>query len=271
MNVTEIQKFLEPLILEYGVKLLTTLATLIIGFWIISIVIKVITKAFDRSNVEITIRGFLVKLISMILKVLLIISVIAMLGVETTSFVALLGGAGLAIGLALQGSLANFAGGVLILIFKPFKVGDFIETQGHSGTVKEIALFNTILNTPDKKTVIIPNGAVSNASITNYSAEEMRRVDFLFGIGYEDDLKKAKNIIWDELKKDDRILAEPEALVVISELADSSVNITVRVWCESANYWPIYFNITENVKLAFDAASISIPFPQQELHVRMKK
>jgi small conductance mechanosensitive channel len=194
-----------------------------------------------------------------------------MLGVETTSFVAILGGAGLAVGLALQGSLANFAGGVLILIFKPFKVGDFIEAQGHSGTVKEIALFNTILNTPDKKTVIIPNGAVSNGSITNYSAEEMRRVDFLFGIGYEDDLKKAKDIIWDELKKDDRILSEPESLVVISELADSSVNITVRVWCKTEHYWPIYFNIIENVKLAFDAASISIPFPQQELHVRMKQ
>ncbi|MBD3646306.1 MAG: mechanosensitive ion channel, partial [Pseudomonadales bacterium] len=201
------------------------------------------------------------------LKVLLVISVASMVGIATTSFIAVIGAAGLAIGLALQGSLANFAGGVIILLLRPYRVGDFIETGGHSGTVKEIAIFNTILTTPDNKTIILPNGSVSNGSIINYSAQATRRVDWVFGISYDDDLRVAKDIIKGLIEGDERILEDPEPLIVISSLGDNSVNITTRCWVESANYWPVFFAMTENVKLAFDEADITIPYPQRDVHV----
>ena len=190
-----------------------------------------------------------------------------MLGIQMTSFIAILGAAGLAVGLALQGSLANFAGGVLILLFKPFKVGDFIDAVGFSGTVKEIQVFSTKMTTPDNKTIIIPNGNLANSSMTNYSTQTQRRVDFVFGIGYNDDIKKAKSVINELIYKDERILKDPEPLVVVSELGDSSVNLTVRVWSKSADYWGIFFDMQESVKLKFDEQGISIPYPQQDVHL----
>ena len=184
-----------------------------------------------------------------------------------TSFIAVLGAAGLAVGLALQGSLQNFAGGVLILFFKPYKIGDFVDAAGYMGTVKEIQIFNTILKTPDNKTIIIPNGILSNASLTNFSTEPTRRVDMTFGIGYSDDILKAKSVLESLLKSDNRILNDPAYMIVVSELADSSVNLVVRAWCNSADYWGIYFSMQEKVKLEFDKQGISIPFPQRDVHV----
>ena len=190
-----------------------------------------------------------------------------MLGIETTSFVAILGAAGLAVGLALQGGLANFAGGVLILIFKPFKVGDFIDAQGHAGVVSEITVFTTVLKTPDNKTIIIPNGALSNGSMVNYSTEEKRRVDMVFGIGYGDDIAKAKQVLKRIVDEDERVLKDPAPQIVVAELADSSVNFNFRVWCTGSDYWSIYFDMNEKVKLEFDKEGVSIPFPQRDVHL----
>ncbi|MEH6650171.1 MAG: mechanosensitive ion channel domain-containing protein [Motiliproteus sp.] len=251
----------------YGGKLLLAILTLIIGLWLVSMVIKGLDRALQVSNVEPTLAIFLEKLAGTILKILLLISVASMIGIETTSFIAIFGAAGLAVGLALQGSLSNFAGGVLILLFKPFKVGDFIEAQGHSGVVKEIQIFNTIMHTGDRKTIIIPNGPISNGSITNYSLSPIRRVDMVFGIGYDDDLKQAKALLQKLVDEDQRILKDPESQVLLSELADSSVNFTVRAFVNAEDYWGVFFDMQEKVKLAFDEAKISIPYPQQDVHM----
>ncbi len=251
----------------YGSKVILALLTLVIGLWIIKYIISGVDKALKVSKVENTLAIFLEKLISTILKVLLFISVASMVGIETTSFIAIFGAAGLAVGLALQGSLSNFAGGVLILLFKPYKLGDFIETQGYSGVVKEIQIFNTILHTGDKKTIIIPNGPISNGSIVNYSLSPIRRVDMVFGIGYDDDLKQAKQVLQRLIAEDDRILKDEDNMVVLSELADSSVNFTVRAFVNSADYWGVYFDMQEKVKLTFDAEGLSIPYPQQDVHM----
>lgn len=190
-----------------------------------------------------------------------------MVGIETTSFIAILAAAGLAIGLALQGSLANFAGGVLILMFRPYKVGDFVDAQGVTGTVDEIQIFNTVIKTGDNKRIIVPNGAISNGIITNFSAEATRRVDFIFGIGYDDDIAQAKSTLKRIFAEDDRVFTDPEPLVVVSELADSSVNFTCRVWVNAADYWGVFFDTTEKVKLVFDKENISIPYPQSDVHI----
>lgn len=251
----------------YGPQLLLAILVLIIGLWIVNRVVKLTNKGMERASVEPTLARFLSSLVSIGLKALLLISVASMVGIETTSFIAILGAAGLAIGLALQGSLANFAGGVLVLLFKPFKVGDFVEAQGVSGTVAEIQIFNTIIKTPDNKVIIVPNGAVSNGVITNYSKEATRRVDFVFGIGYNDDIAKAKEVIARLVAADDRAFKDPEPTIVVSELADSSVNITTRVWVNAPDFWGVKFDLTEKVKLAFDEEGISIPFPQQDVHM----
>ncbi|OMH38381.1 mechanosensitive ion channel protein MscS [Motiliproteus sp. MSK22-1] len=256
----------------YGGKLILALLTLVIGLWIIRWIIAGFDRGLRASKVEETLAIFLEKLSATILKVLLFISVASMVGIETTSFIAIFGAAGLAVGLALQGSLSNFAGGVLILLFKPFKVGDFIETQGYSGSVKQIQIFNTILHTGDRKTIIIPNGPISNSSIVNYSLSPIRRVDMVFGIGYGDDLKKAKNLLQKLIEADERILKDQDNQVLLSELADSSVNFTVRAFVNSADYWGVFFDMQENVKLTFDAEGISIPYPQQDVHIhKMEK
>lgn len=270
LNSTQLQGYTQKAIdlaVEYGPNLIITIIVLIVGLWIIKSVVKAINKTMERTEVDLSLRKFLSSLFGILLKVLLLISVASMVGIATTSFIAILGAAGLAVDLALQGGLANFAGGVIILIFKPIKVGDFIDAQGYMGTVNEITIFTTILKTPDNKTVIIPNGALSNGSMVNFFTEQTRRVDMLFGIGYSDNIEKAKQVLNRLVEADKRILKEPEAQTVVAELADSSVNFKVRVWCNSADYWGIYSDVQEKVKLTFDKESVSIPFPQRDDHV----
>lgn len=254
------------LTINYAPQLGLALLTLIIGLWIINRILKATDKALAKKF-DPTLTKFIHSLASVGLKLILIISVLEMIGVETTSFIAILGAAGLAIGLALQGNLANFASGALILIFKPFKVGDFIEGGGQAGVVKEIQIFTTVLTTPDNRRVIIPNSAVTGAAIVNFSAEATRRVDFVFGIGYNDNIDTARNAIKAVLAEEQRILKDKDETIVISELADSSVNFTVRVWVNTPDYWDVYFNVHENMKKRFDAEGISIPFPQRDLHL----
>ncbi|RIH63686.1 mechanosensitive ion channel family protein [Mariniphaga sediminis] len=250
-----------------GPRLVGAIITLIIGWWIIKIIQKSIRRSFEKREMEPSLRGFLNSMIGILLKTLLLISVVGMLGVQMTSFIAILGAAGLAVGMALSGTLQNFAGGVIILLFKPFKAGDYIEAQGHSGSVNEIQIFNTILKTPDNKTIIIPNGGLSTGSMINYSTEPRRRVDFVFGIGYGDDVDKAKTVLKKLIDGDDRILKDPEPFIAVSALADSSVNLVVRVWAEAANYWGIYFDMHEKVYKTFDKEGLNIPFPQMDVHV----
>ncbi len=255
------------LLVGYGPRFLLALVTLIVGLWIIKGISKSIAKVLDKRDVDISLKPFLISITSILLKILLLLTVVSMIGVKATSFIAVLGAAGLAVGLALQGSLSNFAGGVLILLFKPFKVGDFIEAQGHLGKVHEIVIINTILKTPDNKTIILPNGALAGSSVVNYSTEQQRRVDMVFGIGYGDDIAKAKSILKQLISEDERVLKEPEPMIVLSELADSSVNFAVRAWCNGADYWNIYFDFQEKVKLTFDREGVSIPFPQRDVHL----
>jgi small conductance mechanosensitive channel len=267
MNLENLSEQALNLLVKNGPTVLYAIITLLIGLWVIRIVVRVASKVMVRSKVDDSLRIFLNNLLGIILKAMLLITVISMLGVETTSFIAVLGAAGLAVGLALQGSLSNFAGGVLILLFKPYKVGDFVDAQGVAGKINKIQVFNTIMKTPDNKTIIMPNGAISNGIITNFSTEATRRVDMMFGIGYSDDINKAKELLNNLIAADARILKDPEPVVVVSELGDSSVNFTVRVWCNSGDYWVIYFDMHEKVKMTFDQENVSIPFPQRDIHV----
>jgi small conductance mechanosensitive channel len=270
-NFEGILNTLYDLAIKYGLKVLMAIITLIIGFWIIRIIMKTISKSMDKRGVEPTLSKFLYSILSILLKIMLIISVISMVGVEMTSFVAILAAAGLAVGMALSGTLQNFAGGVMLVLFKPFKVGDFIEAQGFMGTVSEIQIFNTILKTVDNKTIIIPNGGLSTSPMTNFSTEPKRRVDFTFGIGYGDDIDKAKKVIDGVISSDERIDKEPEPFIAVSELADSSVNFAVRVWVNAADYWGVFFDTTEKIKKAFDKEGVSIPFPQTDVHLFSEK
>lgn len=267
MSTTElaIQRGKE-LILVYGPKVIGAVVVLIVGLWVIRVLVGTMARIMKKREVDPSLIPFVRGMVGAVLKVGLIISVIQMIGVETTSFIAVLGAAGLAIGMALSGTLQNFAGGVMLLLFKPYKVGDFIEAQGHTGTVHSIQIFNTVLKTPDNKTVILPNSPVSTGAIVNFSTEAQRRVDMSFGISYDDDIDTAKKTLRELLQKDDRILKDPEPLIVVGELADSSVNITVRVWAKSEDYWDVFFDMHERVKKLFDAKGISIPFPQMRVH-----
>ena len=260
------EKYLDSakqLLFDFSPKIITALAILIIGLFVINLLVKVSKKIMTKSKVDVTLKKFLSDLLSWILKALLIITVISKLGVPTTSFVAIIGAAGLAVGLALQGSLANFAGGALIMIFKPFKIGDLIESQGVTGVVKEIQIFTTHLNTPGNKLAIIPNGALSNGNIINYTAEGKLRVDLTFGVSYDADIKQTKDVLMEVLTSNPKILKDPAPNVTVSELGDSSVNFAVRPWVSTPDYWDVYFETTENVKKALDKANIEIPYPHQ--------
>lgn len=261
-------KAMEMIVL-YAPKLVLALITLFVGLWLINRVVSVLESKLKAKDPTLT--SFLCGLISIILKILLLISVASMIGIATTSFVALVGAAGLAVGLALQGSLANFAGGVLILIFKPFKVGDAIEAQGFLGSVREITILYTIIDTFDNRRVVIPNGQLSSASLTNMSVYETRRCDMSFRIGYGDDIDKAKEIIRRLISEDDRALKDPSPLIVVGSLGDSSVNLTVRAWTKSGDLWPFLWDMQEKVKKAFDAEGVSIPFPQRDVHIHQQK
>lgn len=255
------------LILGYAPRLFLAILTLFIGFLVVRIVVRGIDKGMRHQHFEASLRGFLVHLISIVFKALILISVATMVGIQMTSFIALIGAAGLAVGLALQGSLANFAGGILILLFKPFKVGDYIRVEGHEARVKKIEIFTTVVKTRDNRTIFVPNGDLSNGTIINYSTESTRRADIPFGIGYSDDIKKAKEIMIAVAKESKYVLVDPEPFVVVSELGDSSVNFSCRVWCKSNDYWSTVFDMNERVKLAFDKEGISIPFPQRDVHL----
>jgi len=254
-------------VVKYGSKLLLALAVLIIGLIVIKAMTKGLVKLMKKSNLDASLVPFLKNIFNIILKALLVISVLGMVGIQMTSFIAILGAAGLAIGLALQGTLQNFAGGVMILIFKPFKVGDYIEAQGHAGSVKEIQIFNTILTTPDNSVVIIPNSPLSTNSMKNYSVQDTRRIDFSFGIGYGDDIDKAKALLLKLAKGNELVMKDPEAMVAVEALADSSVNLKLRVWVKSPDYWDLNFGMLETVKKEFDKSGISIPYPQQDVHL----
>jgi len=252
---------------QYLPKVLLAIITLIIGFKISNWLGKLIVKVMKKKKVEATVRSFLSAIVVIMFKVLVVISVASMIGIATTSFIAVLGAAGLAIGLALQGSLANFAGGVLIAMFKPFVVGDFIDAQGYQGVVEKVSIFNTVLKTTDNQKVIIPNGPLSNGPIKNVTANPTRRVDMVFGIGYDDDIKKAQSVMLDIISKTKNVLKDPAPVVRVSELADSSVNFVVRPWTKTENYWGVFFDIQEAVKTRFDREGISIPYPQSDVHM----
>lgn len=243
---------------------------LVVGIFAIKAAMKIVDKTFKSSNVDATIVKFLEPLINASLKVVLGVTVLTMLGVEMATFVAIIAAASFAVGMALQGSLANFAGGVIILMQKPFIIGDYIEASGHNGVVDRISIFYTYINTLDNKNVMIPNGALSNHSITNYSTHDLRRVDFVFGVGYESNTDTVKAAIMKQIDACDLVLKNDDTkapFVRMSAHGDSALEFTVRVWCESANYWDVYFNLMENVKAEFDAQSINIPYP----HVQVVK
>jgi len=255
------------LLTVFGLKIIAAIVIFIVGRWVAKFLCSMTRKLMTRGNVDVTLVSFVGNLIYVALLAFVIIAALGQLGIQTTSFIAILGAAGLAVGLALQGSLANFAAGVLMIIFRPFKVGDFIEGGGVAGTVEEIQIFTTQLMTPDNKTIIIPNAKMTEGNITNYSKKGTRRVDMAFGIGYGDDIDRARNLIKDELSKDQRILPDPAPQIVVTELAESSVKFGVRPWVISGDYWDVYCDLTENIKKRFDAEGITIPFPQRDVHV----
>ncbi|EUC68782.1 mechanosensitive ion channel protein [Alcanivorax sp. 97CO-5] len=272
MDMEQIQPYLDKgieLSMAYFPKVLLAVITLIVGFWIIKRVIKGMNRLLGLKAVDDTLQKFMTSLVDVLLKILLLVAVAGMVGVQTTSFIAMLGAMGLAVGLALQGSLGNFAGGVLILLFKPYRVGDIIEAQGHTGKVWDIQIFNTILTTYDNQRIVIPNGLMSNGCIKNIFVEPQRRIDIEFGIGYGDSIEQARAAIQSVIDNDDRILdgGSFDADIFVSAHADSSITMLTRAWVNSEDYWPVYFGLFEQVKYAFDKAGITIPFPQRDVHL----
>jgi len=260
------QKYLDIVfnfIEKYAMNVITAILILIIGLWLAKKIVKITQKLMTKRGVDITLQKFIGDLVGWGLKILIFITAISQVGIETTSFIAILGAAGLAVGLALQGALANFAGGALIMIFKPFKVGDLIEAQGEIGVVKEIQIFVTKIISPGNKLVIIPNGILSNGNIKNYTEEGKLRVDLTFGVGYDEDIKKTKEVLMNVMLNNSKVLKDPAPTVNVSELADSSVNFAVRPWATPADYWDVYFGIIEEGKYALDKAGIEIPYPHQ--------
>ena len=255
-----------PMIMEYGSRFLLAVITLAIGWWLINVLTHRVGRLLALRNADLALQHFITSLANIALKVMLVVNVASMIGVATTSFVAAIGAATLAIGLALQGSLANFAGGVLILLFRPFRIGDWIEAQGTSGTVDSIQIFHTVLRTGDNKTVIIPNGSLSNGLITNTNRQPTRKVVFDVGVDYEADLQKAREVLL-ELAKDPRVLADPAAVAVVSTLGDSSITVSLRCWTKTADYWDVMFMLNELARDRLKAAGIDIPFPQRVIRV----
>ncbi|MNZ84650.1 Small-conductance mechanosensitive channel [compost metagenome] len=255
-----------PIVLAYSGQILLAILTLAIGWWLINAVTNRVGRLLAVRHVDRTLQGFMGSLVNIILKVLLIVSVASMIGIQTTSFVAAIGAAGLAIGLALQGSLSNFAGGVLILLFRPFKVGDWIEAQGVAGTVDSIMIFHTVLRSGDNKRVIVPNGSLSNGTITNYSSEPQRKVVFDIGVDYKADLQLARKVLL-ELAQDPRVLRDPAPVAVVSALGEGNITLSLRVWVKNADYWDVMFMFNEKARDALGKHGIGIPFPQRVVKV----
>ena len=255
-----------------GTKIAIAAIIIIIGFWVVKRLIKKTRKVLAKRDMDEGLKTFLISLINVGLKALIVITAIGQLGIEMTSFIAILGAAGLAIGMAFSGTLSNFAGGVMVLVFKPYKVGDYVQIQGEEGVVKEIQIFNTILQTLGNKIIILPNGPVANGNITNFTSMDTRRVDFSFGFGYGEDFQLAKKTVLDVVLKDNRILADPAPFFGLGSMGDSSVNMTVRVWCKTEHYWDVHFDTNEKVYEALEATEgLSIPYPQMDVHVNQVK
>jgi small conductance mechanosensitive channel len=257
----------QELLTAYGLKILAAIAILIIGRWVAKWLRRLVERLLQKGKTDPIIIGFVSSIAYVGIMVFVVIAALGQLGIQTTSFIAILGAAGLAIGLALQGSLANFAAGFLMIIFRPFKVGDFIEGAGVAGTVDSIQIFTTTMKTPDNKIIIVPNAKLSGDNITNYSTQETRRVDLTVGASYEADIKHVRQVLEGIIADEARILAEPAPFIGVAELADNSVNFVVRVWTKSADYWGVHFDMTEQVKLRFDQEGIGIPYPQRDVHV----
>ena len=267
MDMSQVLEKVWELVVLYGLKAFAAIVIFVVGRWVAMAMRKLVRRLMQRAEIDETINSFVGNLVYVALLVFVVIAALSQLGIQTTSFIAILGAAGLAVGLALQGSLANFAAGFLMVIFRPFRVGDYIEGGGVAGTVEEIQIFTTTLKTPDNKTVIVPNAKMTGDNIINWSTKGTRRVDLRFGIGYGDDIDKAKQTIAAVLAEDDRILPDPPIQIALVELGDSSVDFVVRPWVKSEHYWSVYFDTTEKVKKAFDANGISIPFPQRDVHL----
>ncbi len=263
----DINALLSDYAIPWGINILFAAAIFVIGRMIAKGLVKLLRKVLSKTGMDPILVNFVASIVNSALLLFIIIAALDQLGVDTTSLIAVLGAAGLAVGLALQASLQNFAAGVMLIIFRPFKTGDFVEAGGTAGVVETISIFSTVMRTGDNREVIIPNGSIYNGTITNYSAQDTRRIDMIFGIGYGDDIRKAKQILQEILDADDRVLADPEPLIAVGELADSSVNFNVRPWVKSDDYWPTRFDLTEKIKLAFDDNGISIPFPQMDIHM----
>ncbi len=260
-------KSMQPLLISYGSKIIAALLIFIIGKWIARKITNVLARVLESRKVEATLIGFLEGIVYYALLATVLIAAAGQLGIKTTSFLAILGAAGLAIGLALKDSLANFSSGIMLILFSPFKVGDVVTIAGETGTVKQIHVFNTIIDTGDNQRKIIPNGIISNATITNITANPTRRIDLVVGIGYDDDIRMAKKTLQEIMAADSRILAEPAPFVAVSELGDSSVNLVVRPWVTKENYWAVFFALNEKIKITFDERGISFPYPQQDVHL----
>ncbi len=254
-------------LMSYGLNVVAAILIFVIGKWLARILVNVLGKVMDKGKVDATIASFFKNIAYAAVLILVVVAALNKLGVQTTSFVAILGAAGLAVGLALQGSLANFAAGIILILFKPFKIGDFIEAGGAMGTVQEIQIFNTIINTLDNRCVIIPNAKVTGDNITNFTNVDKRRVDLVFSISYHDNIKKAKEALETVVASDKRILKDPKPVIAVSELAESSVNLVCRPWVKPEDYWDVYFSVTEQGKLELEKNGITIPFPQRDVHV----
>ncbi len=266
-NTSQLLQAGMDLLMQYGPKLLAAIVIFYVGKLLSKWLKRLVTRMMTKASVDPLIVSFTSSLVYMAMMVFVVVATLGQVGIQTTSFIAILGAAGLAIGLALQGSLSNFAAGFLLIIFRPFKVGDVIEAAGVTGKVDEIQIFTTTMKTPDNKTIIVPNAKLSGDNIINYSTQETRRVDMVVGVSYDADLKEVRSILNDIVNKDERILKDPEPLIVVGELADSSVNFFVRVWVNSADYWGVYFDANETVKLRMDEAGIGIPYPQRDVHL----
>lgn len=270
MDTEQISKLLETgidFIVQYGLKIVGGIAFLIIGLWIAKVITKNTKRLMEKKSVDQALISFSTSLIGIGLKVLIIISAMGVIGIQMTSFIAILGAAGLAVGLALQGTLQNFAGGALILMLKPYKIGDYVSVQGHDGVIADIHIFNTIMTTVDNKTIIIPNGSISTSSLINFSTQTTRRIQWIFGVAYGSDFKMIKDTIQGVLDADPRILKDPETFIGLGEMADSSINFTTRAWVKSADYWGVFFDVNKEIYQAFNAKGIAIPFPQMDVHM----
>lgn len=266
MENIDINALINDYALPWGLKILLAFVIFYLGRMVVGIVVNSIKKLLLARGMDEILVSFLTSIIRWVLLLFVIVAALSQLGVDTTSLVALLGAAGLAIGLSLQSSLSNFASGVMLIIFRPFTKGDFVEAGGATGVVQSISIFTTTMTTPDNKEIIVPNGSILSNNITNYSARDTRRVDMVFGISYDDDIRKAKQLLEEIIAADERVLKEPAPVIALSELADSSVNFIVRPWVNSADYWALLWDTTEAVKLKFDEAGISIPYPQMDVH-----